>query len=89
MEVAVALVMVVSAGLLIRSLVHLQRVVPGFNASGLLTGTINLPQSEFATPERWQAFNTELLARVRQMPGVAEAAFGVGVPFLAPSKGTV
>ena len=84
MEVALALVMVTSAGLLVRSLVHLQRVDPGFNSSGVLTGTINLPQAEYKTAERWQAFNDELLDRLRRVPGVSGAAFGVGIPFLAP-----
>ncbi len=84
LEVALALVLLTSAGLLIRSLVHLQRVDPGFTSAGLLTGTITLPQSEYATQERWQAFNAELLDRLRRLPGVEDAAFGVGVPFLAP-----
>ena len=73
-----------SAGLLVRSLMHLQRIDPGFTASRVLTGTINLPQSEYTTQERWLAFNSQLLDRVRQMPGVVDAAFGVGVPFLSP-----
>ena len=84
LQVALALVLLTSAGLLIRSLLHLQRVDPGFNASRLLTGTINLPQTEYATPDQWQAFNTEVLERVRRLPGVEAAAFGVAVPFLAP-----
>ena len=84
LEVALALVLLTSAGLLIRSLVHLQRVDPGFNVSRVLTGTINLPQTEYATQDRWLAFNVELLDRLRQLPGVEDAAFGVGVPFLAP-----
>ena len=84
LEVALALVLLTSAGLLIRSLAHLQRVDPGFNVSRVLTGTINLPQTEYATQDRWLAFNVELLDRLRQLPGVEDAAFGVGVPFLAP-----
>ena len=84
LEVALALVLLTSAGLLIRSLVHLQRVDPGFSSTGLLTGSVTLPQSEYKTQEQWQAFNAELLDRLRRLPGVEDAAFGVGVPFLAP-----
>ena len=81
-EVALAFVMLMSAGLLVRSLMHLQRVDPGFTPERLLTATISLPQSEYKTAEHWQAFNEGLLGRVRQMPGIEAAAFGVSVPFL-------
>ena len=84
LQVALALVLLTSSGLLIRSLLYLKRVDPGFNASRVLTGTINLPQTEYTTPDRWQAFNTEVLDRVRRLPGVEAAAFAVAVPFLAP-----
>ena len=83
MEVALALVMVTSAGLLVRSLVHLQRVDPGFNASRVLTGTINLPQTEYTTPERWQAFNGELLGvfnGCRACPGPLSASACLSSP---------
>ena len=82
LEVAWALVMLTSAGLLIRSLIHLQQVNLGFNAERLLTATINLPQSEYSRPEQWLSFNDELLKRIQRLPGVEAAALGVGAPFL-------
>ena len=83
-EVALTLVLLISAGLLLRSLVQLQRVDTGFHADKLITATINLPQSEYARPEQWLAFNNELLERIKTLPGVDGAALGVGVPFLQP-----
>jgi hypothetical protein len=82
LQVALALVMLVSAGLLVRSLANLRGAHSGFNAEHLLTATINLPQSDYPTPERWLAFNSELLDRVRALPGIDAAALGVSVPFL-------
>jgi predicted permease len=82
LQVALALVMLVSAGLLVRSLANLHGANSGFNAEHLMTATINLPQSDFRTPERWLAFNSELLDRVRALPGIDAAALGVSVPFL-------
>ena len=82
LQVALALVLLVSAGLLVRSLGNLRGANSGFNAEHLLTATINLPQSDYPTPERWFAFNSELLDRVRALPGIDAAALGVSVPFL-------
>jgi putative ABC transport system permease protein len=82
LQVALALVMLVSAGLLVRSLAHLHDADAGFNPDHLLTVTISLPQSEYPNQERWLAFNGALLDRVRQTPGVEAAALGVSVSFL-------
>jgi putative ABC transport system permease protein len=83
LEVAVAVVMLTSAGLLVRSLLQLQQVDPGFNAERLLTATISLPQSDYPRPDQWRSFNAELLSRIERLPGVERAALGVGIPFIA------
>ncbi len=82
LQVALALVMLVSAGLLVRSLANLHGANTGFNQEHLLTATINLPQSDYPTPERWLAFNSALLDHVRALPGIDAAALGVSAPFL-------
>ena len=82
LEVSLAMVMLTSAGLLIRTLSHLHRADAGFEYAGLLTGTINLPQSKYSNRDQWLAVNDELLARVRRLPGVTDAAFAVAAPFL-------
>jgi putative ABC transport system permease protein len=72
-EVALALVLVVGAGLLIRSFVRLTSVDPGFRTSGLVAADIVLPQSRYpGGPPKVQFFTT-LLERVRAMPGVTSA----------------
>jgi putative ABC transport system permease protein len=83
LEVAVAVVMLTSAGLLVRSLLQLQQADPGFNAERLLTATISLPQSEYPQPDQWLTFNAELLSRIQRLPGVQRAGLGVGIPFIA------
>jgi putative ABC transport system permease protein len=80
-EVALALVLLVGAGLMLRSVLRLQRVDPGFAPSGLLSMQITLSRSSFGSPQRQAAFYTELLSRVRVLPGVTTAAATEYLPF--------
>ena len=82
LEVSLAMVMLTSAGLLIRTLTHLHRADAGFEYVGIVTGTVNLPQSKYDNRDQWMAFNEQLLARVRRLPDVTDAAFAVAAPFL-------
>jgi putative ABC transport system permease protein len=82
-EVALALVLLIGAGLLIRSFDRLQRVEAGFNPGGLLTAQLTLPAAQYETPEGRVAFFEELLGRVRATPGVQ----GVGSISTAPLSG--
>ena len=72
-EVALALTLLVGAGLLLKSFVRLQRVDPGFNSRGILTATIGLPRTGY--PERRQitAFYGQLIERLKALPGVQAA----------------
>jgi len=73
-EVAMSLLLLVGAGLLIRSALALQRVDLGFNPSGVMTARFTLPEQTYADPAR----ESEVLRRVgeaaRQIPGVTAAA---------------
>jgi putative ABC transport system permease protein len=69
-EVALALVLLVGAGLLIRSFNHLMNVDPGFNPHNLLTVGIRLPGLRYPNEEKIAAFNQQLIERVAQLPGV-------------------
>jgi predicted permease len=72
-EVAVALLLLVGAGLLLESFLRMRAVDPGFRAGGALTMHVSLPRSRYGTPERAGAFTETLLERVRALPGVTAA----------------
>jgi predicted permease len=79
-EVAVALVLLVGAGLLIRSFGRLQEVNPGFNPQNILTMQISLPRSKYAENNQMSAFYEQVLDRVKALPGAQSAAFGTNLP---------
>jgi putative ABC transport system permease protein len=72
-EVALALLLLIGAGLLIRSLERLQQVHPGFNPKNLLTMDISLPDSKYSDPHRQVAFFEQLLRHIETLPGVQSA----------------
>jgi len=69
-EVALALLLLVGAGLMIKSFVRLQQVSPGFEPKNLLTMNISLPRQKYREPQQANVFFEQLLQRVRTMPGV-------------------
>jgi predicted permease len=73
-EVALALVLLVSAGLLIKSFVRLQNVNPGFNPRGIVTMELSLPVARYARGKPVADFYSEVLRRVKALPGVQFAA---------------
>ncbi|HVF70658.1 MAG TPA: ABC transporter permease [Chthoniobacterales bacterium] len=79
-EVALALVLLVSAGLLIKSFVRLQNVNPGFNPRGIVTMETSLPLAKYARGKPVSDFYAELLRRVQALPGIQHAAFTTILP---------
>jgi putative ABC transport system permease protein len=80
-QAALAVVLLIGAGLLIRSLHHLQQVELGFDTNRLLTFRIALPSTKYDSRERGNQFYDGLQARLRALPGV-EAAASTGImPF--------
>jgi putative ABC transport system permease protein len=73
-QVAVALVLLVGAGLLIRSFVRLRAVDPGFRPDHVLTMRLTLPQSRYAEDGQVAAFYDDLLRRTSALPGVQSSA---------------
>jgi putative ABC transport system permease protein len=79
-EVALSLVLLIGAGLMIRSLWLLNSVDPGFDARHVLTGRMSLPESRYPKPDAPLRFFDTLLARVRALPGVESAAIATVLP---------
>ena len=79
-QLAIALTLLVGAGLLIKSFVRLQRVDPGVRTDDVLTMTISLPSQAYPTPESEVAFFTRLIERVQALPGVRGAAVTTNLP---------
>lgn len=80
-EVAVSFVLLIGAGLLINSFVHLRTLDPGFRVDHLLTAKIELSESKYPDKERRAPFYNELLRRVSILPGVESAAVAGYLPF--------
>jgi putative ABC transport system permease protein len=79
-ETALALMLLVGAGLLIRSFIQLQRVDPGFNPRNVLTSVVTLPQAVYPGRDQIAPFYGQLLERVRTLPGVQSAAVVSSLP---------
>lgn len=79
-EIALAMVIVVAAGLLVRSLIRMTEVDPGFNAQHLLKAEVSLPRYQYKTPQQWSAFSDALLQRVQAQPGMENTAMAVPLP---------
>ena len=79
-EVSLALVLLISAGLLLRSLQRLFSIDPGFDASHLLTMQVQESGGRYSFDEARERFFEQALDNVRQLPGVASAAFTSQLP---------
>jgi putative ABC transport system permease protein len=83
-EVALSVVLLVAAGLLAGSFARLQRVTPGFDSRGVMTGNVLLPVGEQFDPvrdgPRWARFFNELTNRLDALPGVADAGAVSSLP---------
>jgi predicted permease len=73
-EIALALVLLVGAGLLIKSFARLQNVRPGFNPSHVLTMELSLPKLKYPSGKEAAPFFEEIIRRVARLPGVESAA---------------
>ena len=79
-ETALALVLLVGAGLMLKSLYHLIQVSPGFEPARVLTMTMDLRTDQYSKDPAILNFWQQVLDRVRTIPGVESAAVGTSVP---------
>jgi putative ABC transport system permease protein len=85
-EVALALVLLVGAGLSIRAFLTLSRLDPGFVPDNVLTMEISLPTSGYETPEKVTAYRERLYESLGALPGVASATLSSGLPLASYSE---
>jgi predicted permease len=79
-QLAMAVMLLIAAGLLVRSFVRVTNLELGFRAPRVLTAFVNLSPLRYDTPERQAAFFEELIRRIQTMPGIEAAAVGRSVP---------
>jgi putative ABC transport system permease protein len=79
-EIAIALVLTVGAGLLVRSFAHLRAVDPGFSADRLLTFRVSFPQSRYPTHAAAMTGQQVLAQRLAEIPGVGAVSSASDIP---------
>jgi putative ABC transport system permease protein len=79
-QISIAVMLVIGAGLLIKSFWLLQQVDPGFRAEGVLSAELSLPASKYAQPVQINNFHKQLLERLTALPGVQTATIAYDHP---------
>jgi putative ABC transport system permease protein len=81
-ETAVALILLAGAGLMVNSLLRLQRVEPGYETKNILTMQLALPAARYpdSRPEQAVDFYRQLVERVKSLPGVQNAGVATAIP---------
>ena len=87
-QIALALILLTGAGLLIRSFTRLLAVDPGFATGNVLTAWVQLPNAKYRDDVHKSEFYAQLLARLRQLPGVRSASADAFLPFAGIIAGT-
>jgi predicted permease len=80
-EVALTVVLLAASGLLIRSLIHLQTLPPGFNAAGVMTAKASLDDTRYHDPAAFQKLLATSITSMKRIPGVTGAAMGLTLPY--------
>jgi putative ABC transport system permease protein len=87
-EIALAMMLLVGAGLLLRSFAKLTAVNPGFNVQHVVKAEVDLPRTLYSTPQQWKNFFDELLRELQSEPGLKDAALALPAPIAYRSVGT-
>lgn len=80
-QVALGVVLLVSAGLLMRSVAHLRALNPGFEPAHVMTASLSLQDARYDTTAKVEALFNSALERMRRIPGVEAAAVSLGLPY--------
>jgi putative ABC transport system permease protein len=87
-ESALAVVLLIGAGLLVRSLIALQNVNPGFDAKNVLTMRVDLPRGKYDTAEKSSSFFQQLEQRLSGTPGIENVGFITELPLTGQPNDT-
>ncbi|GGG91587.1 ADOP family duplicated permease [Silvibacterium dinghuense] len=82
-EVALTVLLLAAAGLLVRTLIHLETLPPGFDAHHVTTAKVSLDDARYHDPATFQGLLTRSLDAMKRIPGVESAAVGLSVPYEA------
>jgi putative ABC transport system permease protein len=85
-EVALSLVLLIGAGLMIKSFVRFLAVDPGFRTENVLTVSLSLPTSRYADGQQQALFFQRLLERIRELPGIQAAGAVTDIPLFGGSS---
>ena len=80
-EVALTVVLLAASGLLIRTLIHLETLPPGFNPNGVMIAKASLDDTRFHDPAAFRKLLDDSTAAMRQIPEVENAAVGLSLPY--------
>jgi predicted permease len=80
-EVMLTVVLLASAGLLVRTLVHLQTLPPGFDANNVMAAQVSLDDARYHDSESFQRLLRQSIAAMKGIPGVESGAVGLNLPF--------
>ena len=85
-EIALAMILLVGAGLLARSFLLLTSVSPGFDVTHVVKAEVSLPQFQYSKPQQWDTFANDLLPRVQAQPGIGERRLAFRCQSCTPSS---
>ena len=80
-EIALTVVLLAGSGLLIRTLVHLETLPPGFNPNGVMVAKASLDDARYHDAAAFRKLLDESIAAMRRIPGVQNAALGLSLPY--------
>jgi len=80
-EVALTVVLLAASGLLVRTLVHLETLPPGFDPHNVMTAKASLDDARYRESANFRPLVTESIAAMKRIPGVEDAAMGLATPY--------
>jgi len=80
-EIALTVVLLAASGLLVRTLVYLETLPPGFDATNVMAARLSLDDVRYHDPAKFRDLLTRSLAAMRRIPGVESAAVGLSLPY--------